>query len=113
MPVASEGLSSMYPGSPMLSGYPGSPLFSTMHPGSPGLMPQPNPLFRPPIKCPQGTDLSNGGVLVSTGDYAAMQKAYRGKVQVSEHPLSQIATAHISFFGAYFGLYTSTILGPA
>ena len=37
----------------------------------------------------------------------------RGKVQVSEHPLSQIATAHISFFGAYFGLYTSTILGPA
>ena len=36
-----------------------------------------------------------------------------GKVQVSEHPLSQIATAHISFFRAYFGLYTSTILRPA
>ena len=36
-----------------------------------------------------------------------------GKVRSSGYPLSQIATAHISFFGAYFGLYTSTILGPA
>ena len=76
-PLDDSLLSTTRPGSPMLSGYPGSPLFSTMHPGSPGLMPQPNPLFRPPIKCPQGTDLSNGGVVVSTGDYAAMQKAYQ------------------------------------
>ena len=37
----------------------------------------------------------------------------RGKVRSSGYPLSQIATAHISFFRAYFGLYTSTILRPA
>ena len=43
----------------------------------------------------------------------SFQQTARGKVQVSEHPLSQIATAHISFFRAYFGLYTSTILRPA
>ena len=54
----------------------------------------------------------NSGCITLSFDSSSMT-VYRGKVQVSEHPLSQIATAHISFFGAYFGLYTSTILGPA
>ena len=45
--------------------------------------------------------------------YLTRQVDDRRKVRSSEYPLSQIATAHISFFRAYFGLYTSTILRPA
>ena len=55
----------------------------------------------------------SGFVGLSLGTGLVEQTIDWGKVQVSEHPLSQIATAHISFFRAYFGLYTSTILGPA